>query len=179
MKEQLGRLYDDLELQRRKLFDSVSGLRTDQLIRPSIPGKWSVSEILSHLLTAERMSVQYIQKKVLGIEQAADSGLWEEFKMILFILSQRLPGLKFKAPKRVVENTRIINDLPTLKKEWDAVRIELNNLLRQIPDNRIKRKILKHVRVGYINIIHTLIFFREHMLHHTPQIRSQIRHTKV
>ncbi len=174
MHRSLTKLFDDVESQRQKLFDSLNGLSSEKLNLPSRAGKWSIAEILSHLLAAERLSLQYLRKKIQGIEMVEDSGWWEEIKMLFFIASQRLPGLKFKAPKGVVEGTPTLRDLQTLKHEWDLVRSELKKLLEQVPDNRINRKIYKHVRVGYINIKHTLIFFREHTVHHLPQIFSQI-----
>jgi uncharacterized damage-inducible protein DinB len=177
MQPTLTKLFDEIESQRQKLFDSLSALSVEQLNMPPRHGKWSMAEILSHLLAAEKLSVQYLQKKILGIEQAEDSGWREEIKMSLFIASQRLPGLKFKAPKKVVESTPIIRDLHTLKNEWDRVRNELKALLETVPHDRVNRKIYKHVRIGYINLKQTLIFFREHTIHHIPQIFSQIRNS--
>lgn len=177
MQPALSTLFEEIESQRQKLFDSLSHLPVEKLNQPFRAGKWSMAEILSHLLAAEKLSLQYLQKKIQGIEQVEDSGWWEEIKMGLFIASQRLPGLKFKAPKRVVESTPVIRDLHTLKNEWDRVRNELKTLLEAVPDNRVNRKIYKHVRIGYINLKQTLIFFREHTIHHIPQIFSQIRNS--
>ncbi len=144
------------------------------------PGnKWCVAEILSHLITAEKMSLRYIQKKILGIEQIADTGVWEEVKINLLKISQRLPGLKFKAPQSVIDNTPVYRDLTTLHHEWSNLREELHSLLEKIPDHYRKRKIYRHVYAGYLNIGHALVFLREHISHHTPQILKLVNNKSL
>jgi uncharacterized damage-inducible protein DinB len=172
MNTSLQKLFNEIELQRNKTIDSIRHLSEAELSRSLTPGKWSISQILSHLITAERMSLHYIQKKIQGVEQTRDSGLWEEIKIILLAISQRLPALKFKAPQRVIESTTIYGDLNRITQEWELVRNELCALLEKIPDDYINRKIYRHVRAGYLNVRHALIFFREHVTHHTPQIKN-------
>jgi hypothetical protein len=136
-----------------------------------VSGKWSVHQIIAHIITAERLSLNYLQKKSNAIHEVDDSGLWEELKMMMLVASQRLPGLKFKAPKVVVQNTPTDLDLASLQNEWDALRKELKEFLEKIPPGAEKRLIYKHVRAGRLNTIHALKFFREHIIHHTPQIK--------
>lgn len=166
--------YDKLESQRKKILDSVRHLTEQQLNKPSAPGKWSIAEILSHIITAERMSLLYIRKKMQGAAEAADSGLWEEVKINLLKISRRFPGLKFKAPRRIVEGTTVYHDLPTLVREWDNVSNEFKLLLEKIPAQYVNRKIFRHVRAGYLSVRHALLFLREHIIHHTPQIKKLV-----
>ncbi len=166
------KLLVELETQREKIIESVRNLTEEQLNSPLAPGKWSASQILSHLIAAERLSLQYLQKKIQGINEAVDSGLWEEVKINLLKISQRLPGLKFKAPQRVLENTASYRDMATIQREWDNLRSELKSLLETIQDQHINRTVYRHPLAGYLNIKHCLIFFREHAIHHTPQIKK-------
>ena len=168
------KLFDEIESQRKSILDSLRNMTSDQLNKAPAPGKWSVSQILSHLVTAERMSVMYMQKKIQGIELTVDTGFWEEIKINLLKISQRLPGLKFKAPQRVVDNTTFYNNLLTIINEWDQVRGELKLLLEKIPDQYVNRSVYRHPFAGYLNIRQALIFFREHIIHHTPQIKKLI-----
>lgn len=91
--------------------------------------------------------------------------------MLVLVISQRLPGLKFKAPRAVVEITPSLTDLEQISKEWAEVRADLKALLEKIPAGQEKKLIYKHVRAGRLNILHALKFFREHIIHHTPQIK--------
>ena len=168
------KLFTEIESQRWKTLDSVRHLTEEQLNKPFATGKWSISQILSHVIAAERMSLLYIQKKVQGAEEAPNTGLWEEVKINLLKVSQRLPGLKFKAPQRVVDNTTDYHNLASISKEWETVRSEFKSLLEKIPDQYVNRRLYRHPRAGYLNVKHALLFFREHIIHHTPQIKKLV-----
>lgn len=161
-----------MEAQRGKILASVQHLTPNQLNKSLKPGKWSVSEILSHIITAERMSLMYIEKKMQGIHEVADSGWWEEIKLFGLKASQRVPGIKFSAPKRVVENTAFYLDHDTIRREWDRVRSDARTLLSKIDSAQAKKLVYRHPIAGYLNIKQCLIFFREHIIHHTPQIKK-------
>jgi uncharacterized damage-inducible protein DinB len=166
------KLFAQIESQRKETLDSVRDLTNEQFNKPAVPGKWSIADILSHLVGAERMSLHYVQKKIQGVAETKDSGLKEELKMLLLIVSQRVPGIKFKAPRKVVESTTPYHDLATITNEWDQVRNEFKLLLEKIPDQYTDRMVYKHARVGYLNMKQGLRFFREHIIHHTPQIKK-------
>ncbi len=151
------------------MLDEMAQLPVEKLNR-SQPGRWSINQIIAHLIAGEKLSVAYLQKKILAINEVDNTGIFEEIKMIGLIISQRLP-LKFRAPRVVVENTTQTSDLSLLVKEWDSVREELRQLLEKVNDDQINRRIYKHVRAGKLNIQHALIFFREHIIHHYPQLK--------
>lgn len=172
MSPHLQSLIDQLESQREGILEDIRGFTTEKLTRTPSPGKWSIAEILSHIITAERMSLLYMQKKIQGISETKDSGLMEEAKMVVLKISQRLPGLKFKAPKRVIENTAQYAELSTIIAAWTQVRQELRLLLDQIPDSLLRRLVYKHPLAGYLNVKQALQFFYEHVYHHTPQLKK-------
>jgi len=172
MNGRLQSLFDTIETQRNSLLSDLKKLPADKL-NHRFPGRWSINQIISHLIAAEQLSVRYIGKKILGIEQISDTGVFEELKMLLLTVSQRLP-LKFKAPQKVIENTPNESDFTKLNAQWDLVRAELKEILERFEDHQIKRGIYRHVRVGMLNIQHALLFFREHIIHHSPQIKRQL-----
>ncbi|MFM7858344.1 MAG: DinB family protein [Flammeovirgaceae bacterium] len=160
--------FDLIETERIQLMRQLSNYSVQQLhFFPK--DKWSILQIIAHLITAERLSIMYMKKKIQGIDNASDSGVWEEVKMALLIISQRLP-LKFKAPQVVVQQTTQVTTLQQLEEEWNQVRQELNQLLEKIPPQHRKRKIYKHVVLGKLNAQQALRFFHEHFVHHQPQI---------
>jgi DinB superfamily len=173
MNAQLEQLLTKLESDREKLFERIGSLPADKFNHSEL-GKWSIHQILAHLITAEKMSLQYLNKKFLGIQEAKNSGMVEEIKMIVLKISQRLP-FKFKAPKKVVEFTPVYPNLETLNKEWSLLRQELRFFLEKIKDDQVNKKIYRHVFAGMLNSKQALIFFREHFIHHLPQINRLIR----
>jgi hypothetical protein len=168
MNASLQKRFNELEAQRNQLIGSLKNLSTEKLNYQS-NGRWSINHIIAHLITAERLSLTYLTKKIQAIDEVEDTGAIEELKMIVLIISQRLP-FKFKAPKIVVENTPAISNINELEQEWQQVRNELKNLLEKIKDEQIKRKVYKHIIAGKLNIQHALIFLGEHIIHHQPQI---------
>jgi hypothetical protein len=175
MHPQLRQIVDSLESQRESILKDFRGFSAERFHRAPRPGKWSAAEILSHIITAERLSVAYMQKKMQGIEHASRSGFLEEVKFGILKVSQRLPGLKFKAPKRVVENTTLYRDLASVEAEWKTIRTDLEKLVAQIPEHHLDRLIYKHPVAGYLNVPQALKFFREHIIHHAPQLKRLLK----
>src|SRR5260221_7426736 len=169
MNSRLQSLFNSIETQRHSLLSSLKELPSKKL-NNHLPNKWSINQIIAHLISAEQLSVRYIGKKMLGIDQASDTGVYEELKMILLQISQRVP-LKYKAPKKVVENTLNESDIHRLIEQWNLVRNDFRTILEKIEDHQINRGIYRHVRVGMINIQHAVKFFGEHVTHHVPQIK--------
>lgn len=173
MNPRLQQLYGDIEKQKEILLHSLRGLPREKLNNHP-QDKWSINQIIAHLIAAERLSINYLNKKILGVNQVKETGLVEELKMILLTVSQRLP-LKFKAPKIVIDQTAKETDLDKLVDEWDKTRAELKNILDRIEDHQLKRKIYRHVRAGMLNIQQALKFFYEHVQHHTPQVKYLLK----
>jgi hypothetical protein len=173
MNQRLENLFIKIEAQRRTLLLLLKD-QSNESLNEHLPGKWSMNQIIAHLITAESLSIRYLSKKILGVNEVKDTGLLEELKMILLIVSQRMP-LKFKAPKIVVDQTIKETDLNKLIMEWDKTREDFKNILASIPDQYLKRKIYRHVRLGMLNIQHAVKFFGEHVGHHTPQIKYLLK----
>jgi uncharacterized damage-inducible protein DinB len=174
MNRKLQSTFDLVEQQRAELLVRLQPLTREEL-NWSPPGKWSILRIMSHLVTAERTALEYVRKKNLGVAEARDSGIPETIKMFLLVISQRMPMLKFKAPQLIEDRTIEYKDLTEAIKEWDAVRAEWNVFLDAIPDQYVRRKIFRHVVAGRLNIEQGVLFFREHIIHHKPQVEALIR----
>jgi len=170
----LLRLFDSLETQRNELLGLVTSLSTEEL-NAHPEGKWSIAQVLSHLIASEHLSVIYLNKKLLGVKDVPNTGLAEELVMMALIISQRLPFIKFKAPKVIAENTQVYQTRDQLKEAWDNGRGELKNVLARFQDDQLKRKIYKHPIAGKLNIQQALRFFQEHINHHTPQVKKLLR----
>ena len=174
MNARLLHLFTMLEKERADLLASIKHVRQEHF-RTAPKDKWSIEQILAHIITGERLSIQYLNKKILGIHEAENSGIVEALKMVALTISQRLP-FKFKAPRSVVENTLSYKNLDDLVSDWDSVRNELKVFLEKFEDDQINKKIYRHVRVGLLNIQQALLFFREHLIHHAPQIHRLVTH---
>lgn len=163
-------IVDELEHQRKSLIRQVKQLSPDQFNHSPAPGKWSVNQILMHIIEAEQLSLAYMKKKKLGIEGLANAGIAETLRLWLLIFSQRIP-VKYKAPKIVAENTKQASSLDEAEARWQAVREELISFLNGIADGDSRKVIYKHPIAGRLNARQAMVFFREHIIHHMPQIK--------
>jgi hypothetical protein len=170
---QLTILFNTLEKQRADLISLIQGI-SPEAINNHPDGKWSITQIISHLIASEQLSVKYLNKKILGIDTAPKTGIAEELKMIVLKISQRLP-FKFKAPKVLAENTPIYENIEQLTETWNQTRADLKKVLEKFQDNQINRKVYKHPIAGMLNIEQALKFFREHIIHHTPQVKNLLK----
>lgn len=132
-------------------------------------GKWSIAEILMHIITSERLAVLYMRKKSLGVDTLKDSGLIEPLKVLVLQVSQRLP-LKYKVPTSIGEKTPIAPPKDELLKIWEDERAKLKQFLSGIEDKHVRKLIFKHPIAGMLNAVQGVIFLREHLVHHKPQI---------
>jgi len=173
MNQKLSGLFEEIERQRAQVINAAKK-SPDRFDFKLDNTKWSIHEILAHLITAEKLTNQYISKKIQGIDEAGESGWVEELKMLVLKVSQRLP-FKFKAPAIVLKATPAHSGLDELIDDWDKTRLVFRQLLEKVKDNQLKRKIYKHVVAGRLNIVHAVIFLREHVAHHWPQINNLLK----
>jgi hypothetical protein len=165
--------YDKLERQRGQIIDIIKNLSEDDY-ENSPSGKWSIAQILTHLLTSERLSILYMKKKALGINDLPNSGIKESLFSMLLKISQRIP-FRYKAPRAIVENTPEVLPLPELIKEWDKARSNLRAFLETIDPIHVRRIIFKHPIGGRLDAVQSIEFMHEHINHHMPQIRRLLK----
>ena len=168
----LQSLFKEIETYRHGVLSELQGV-SSQKLNASQNNKWSISEILGHIITAEKLSLSYITKKINAINEVSDTGLWNEIKLHAFIISQRLP-IKYKAPKNLGDKPPSFSDIESLERDWNDSRNQLMAFLENFPKDGLRKKIYRHPVMGRCNIIHLLKFFREHLIHHHPQIKRQL-----
>jgi hypothetical protein len=163
--------FAQLEEDRVNLLASLAPVPDKTLSSSPTVGKWSINQILIHLLTSEQLTLAYLKKKSLGIDGLKNSGAWEWIKMQILKWSQRLPFLKYNAPKHLKANTPEAVSLEELGRRWSVLRIELHNFLDTIEESNLRKLIYKHPVAGRFDVIQCLMFMREHYHHHLPQIK--------
>lgn len=169
MNSELKNLYDQVLKDRTTVLQEVYVLTEQQYRSNPRPGKWSISQILTHVLTSEQLSLGYMMKKAKGIDAVGNSGILESIKMWLLKVSQRMP-INYSAPKVVVANTPEALSKEALRQKWLQHLHDLNAFLETIDDKNIRKKIYKHPVAGRLDARQALQFFQEHFHHHMPQI---------
>lgn len=163
-----------MEQDRIELLGKLKPYPKEMLDSSPTPGRWSINQILSHLITSEQLTLIYLKKKSLGVDQLANSGLVEDVKMVLLKISQRLP-LRFRAPDLVVKNTPAPAPLQELEVRWDVLRREFRDFLETVKEENLGKLIYKHPVAGRLNVLQCVVFMHEHFQHHRPQINRTVR----
>lgn len=137
------------------------------------PGEWSAAQVVQHLLLAETGIMAYLQKKLASQEQLRRGSAGAQLRSWLLRIALRLPGLKFKVPPRAGIEPPATNvpPLPELRRQWEQVRRQLEQLLNEFPGPQLHHAIFKHPRSGMLTIGQTLDFMLDHVLHHQQQLR--------
>lgn len=175
MNQQFERVFQKLEAERNDFQNQFSVVADEHWNFSPQPGKWSMAQVFTHLVTSEKLSLGYMKKKAQGIEQAGNSGFTQSVKMLILIISQRLPMLKFKAPKVVIENTPPAMGRQELFATWEKSRLELKSFLEGVSDAHVRKLIYKHPVAGRLDVSQALVFFSEHIHHHRPQLMRLLR----
>jgi uncharacterized damage-inducible protein DinB len=170
MKERLDYIFQRAEKDRKHILSLVGDLPDEKFFYCD-GNRWSISQILTHIILSERISLQYMKKKSLGIKQVKNAGLWEDLKYLLLVLSQRLP-LRYSAPKFLAEQELPKNkSFEKIEQDWQESRNQLRAFIDHLESGTLKKKIYKHPVSGRLSVLHAVDFFREHANHHLPQIK--------
>ncbi|MCG2588534.1 DinB family protein [Rhodohalobacter sulfatireducens] len=174
-KDKLVDHLDRIESDRKKLFAELDDLSQEKLHFRRSPDKWTILQILDHLMTSEKLSLVYIKRKTSSGNSIERSGFLSRFRIFTLKLAFFLP-FKYKAPK-ISDSTGKNPNYKELKMEWQGVRSEMKELIRKLDENTLKGQIFKHPILGMLNMKQTLQFFDIHFNHHKKQIENRIELT--
>jgi hypothetical protein len=172
-KERVEKEFEILREKRRRLFVAIEGLSAEALAKQPIEGKWSILQILYHLLAAERGTLQYINKKLsFSPDGLPKASLFSGFKLLALRLILASP-LKFKAPKGLDVFPEQL-DIQEIRREWDLVDSGFSALNERLSDEQLEWQLFKHPIIGRISMLQTAQFMISHLDHHVRQIERLI-----
>ena len=177
MEPLLNERYNHLQTETKLLLKEIASLSSATYYYKPGNERWSISQILTHVMVAEKLSTDYMKKKALGLGELDDAGVIEDLKLLILKISQRLP-FRYKAPAVVLDRTPAPLSFGDLVRQWEVVRADLVQFLQQFDEQTVRRKVYKHPVAGRLSVVQALDFFAEHLNHHRPQIRRIIEEVK-
>ena len=165
-------LFKDLKIlddQLKSIFDRI-GEFDSEIINKRIKYSWSIEEHLYHCYLVEKLSLSYIQKKILYSQKLISPGAMPYLrfyilKLILFF------KVKLKAPELVSSFPELIV-VDQLYVEWLEIRSSLYQIIQSLPDETLKKGIFKHPIIGRLSMGLTLKFFEFHLNHHLNTVSN-------
>ena len=176
MNAQLEKQFNQIEEQRKDLFNELKGFSDELLNKKPAPEKWSVAEVIAHLITAEEMSLKYLQKKTQDTSTAKPESFNSKWRWLLVQIVFTF-NIKFKAPE-IVEPKLGYQSQADLEKKWTDVRSQIAAILNKLSDKEINTELWKHAVAGKLNLYHMVEFFGVHTGRHKKQIERTLAAVK-
>lgn len=176
MNAQLEKKFLQLEEERKNLFGELKNYSDDVINKKPSPEKWSVAEVIAHLITAEEMSLKYLSKKIQDTSKEKGEGLKHKCRWLLVQIVFTF-NIKFKAPE-IVEPKMGYQSLTTLETKWIDVRNQTLQVLQKLSDEEVNKTLWKHAIAGKMNLHHMLQFFGVHYNRHKKQIERTLKAVK-
>lgn len=175
MSQKLVKQFDDYCAKTIGDVQKLENYSTEILQSKPVPGKWSMIQLLDHLLSIEKGSLMYMMKK------SADQELKKvKFKNRFYHFLTRIvlkSGKKVKAPAVVAEPSNE-KDLATILKEFENIRSKMREFVSKWPEERHDQLIFRHPLAGMFTLKQTISFLSEHWSHHIPQQNEIVRSFK-
>ncbi len=159
--------FDALEMQRTALLTGLASHPASELERKPAPDRWSVLEILEHLVRADEGSVRQLERRdapapTLPARLAA--GL--KLRIIRLILGR----VRLKVPvKGLLPGGQPVS-LAELSRRWGESRCRLAGYLETIAPEGLRAPLFRHPIAGWLTLEQGLDFH----LHHVGVHRAQI-----
>lgn len=173
MNASLEKEFLQLEEERKKLFAELKNYTDDIINKKPAPEKWSIAEVISHLIAAEEMSLKYLLKKTLDTTREGKEGIKHKWRWLLVQIVFAF-NIKFKAPD-IVEPKTGYQPLNSLETKWNLVRQETLDKLRQLSVEETEKTLWKHAIAGKLNLRHMVQFFGVHYKRHLKQINRTLQ----
>ena len=168
MNSLLEKQFNQLEEERRQLFSELKIYDDAVINKKPAPGKWSVAEVIAHLITAEEMSLQYLMKKTQDTSRAEKETFKNKWRWLLVKIVFSA-NIKYKAPQ-IVEPKSGYESLANLEMYWAKIRLQTLSVLNKLSDDELNKELWKHAIAGKMNLHHMVKFFGIHFRRHKKQI---------
>ncbi len=166
----LSKLQKELETQEgvyKALLDDLAEMDSDQLVQRPIPHKWSLLEIIEHLVLAEREVLDYLPDPSQLIEGERDLKAHLSYLMVMAVLGLKIP---VKAPSQGMlpkGNT----SLEELRRQLEEIQDWLRDYVNDQESNGLRKAVFRHPVAGAMTVGQTIHLRRVHLNTHLSQIK--------
>ncbi len=162
--------FEELESKRIALIKKLENYSLKQLNSHRIQNKWSIIQIIFHLIKTEHIVIISFKKAVKNNNYEKIAGLSAKIRSMLLNLALKT-SIRFKAPK-LMQNVPETYDFGELLRKWVMIRNELADFIKNCNSDVMNINIFRHPYAGYMNITQSIDFLDEHFNHHVKQIEK-------
>lgn len=159
--------FDNLEQQRTALLNGLASAPAADLERKPAPDRWSVLEILDHLVRADEGSVRQLERRD-GPPATIMSRLSARAKYGIMLLI--LGRVRVKVPIKSLMPSGEPLALAELSRRWGESRCRFAGYLDSVPPEQMRTPLFRHPIAGWLTLKQGLDFHQKHVGVHVAQI---------
>ena len=152
---------------RRLLLDEMEALDPAMLTAKPIPGKWSMIEIIEHLVLAERAVFKGLPDPSRLVATRRGLGNRVRYLLVLFILTSGIP-VRTPSPAMVPRSGR---GLAELRRVWDESQRWLRSCIAHLGPEAGQKAVFEHPIAGPVTVSQAVRMGQIHVDGHVSQIR--------
>ena len=134
--------------------------------------KWSVLQVMNHLILVEGYGKAYVEKKLSFNPELKKAGLGGSWRKIVMNAAVKIP-IKINAPAPVSgDNLPEESSFWETAKKWKQQREELRAFLESLPVEHFNKELYKHPLAGKMSLYGLMDFNVAHFKRHRKQINK-------
>lgn len=158
--------YDRLRLKLEALLQRLDSLTDESLSFKAGPDKWSIIQVVEHLVIAEKGLLQELSTHIPVSTLDPDAKTPEKHQIVIKVMQR---DIEVDVPHESLEPHGNIA-LADLLIQWREIRKKLPGLLAEIQPEKIDDPVFQHPFGGPLDIGDTLQFFEVHFDNHMRQV---------
>ena len=173
MDARFEKMFQAFDERRCALLNQVEALSAERLVARPIPGKWSILEIVEHLVLAEREVLQNLAEPSELVARRRGLKAHLAYPMVMVALKCGIP-VKAPSPRMLPKCNTSLADL---RRQWDESQRWFRSYVNALDREGFGRAVFAHPVAGPMNVGQTLHMGQLHVATHSRQIRRLIELT--
>jgi len=158
--------YDSLKLKFEALLQRLDSLTGETLSFKAGPDKWSIIEVVEHLVIAEQGLLEQLSTNIPASTLDPEAKTPEKHQTVIKVMER---DIEVDVPHASLEPHGNIA-LEDLRRQWNDIREKLPGLLAEIKPGKKDDPVFQHPYGGPLDIADTLQFFEVHFDNHMRHI---------
>jgi hypothetical protein len=158
--------YDSLKLKLEALLQRLDSLTDEMLSFKAGPDKWSIIQVIEHLVIAEKDLLQQLSINIPASTLDPEAKTPEKHQTVIKVMER---DIEVDVPHESLEPHGNIA-LEDLRRQWKNIREKLPGLLAEIKPDKKEDPVFQHPYGGPLDIADTLQFFEVHFDNHMRHI---------
>ncbi len=168
MLEKIQKKFAALESRRKKILNQLKTLPQNHLAVKPGSDKWSIIEVIQHLVLVEQQIVTQADRKPLNLDSSPTARSREALEMVIEILEK---DIRVDVPSASMEPDGQIT-LAALRTQWKESRVQLCRFFQHLNKESVDAAVFSHPVAGSLNALDMLDLANVHTDYHMRQIEG-------